>query len=416
MKLKGIMKDIFFGKMPIALPVLLLYRFFAVSVLTPFWFFTVGILLRIIGYSYITMNNLPGFFLNPLSWVFLFFWFVLLSFAGLIEQTFLIYCFSRTEQHLEFRFQELWQCIMATFAHPVKRNLIGAAMLSFLLEVLAVGSCTPFLITKIHSFFSVLNFAFASKAGTILMAVGIFLLLYAAALRTFFTEYFVLEKLSAKESSMKNAALMRRSGKRQVVISLLEPIALMLIMVFSYAILVFLFTAVMRIFMSPDRVLAGFMKMSHSLDYLFLVGYDTFSVYLMFRFNVSRFYRLKERMNDLTSCEEEYGYSIEYNKAMKYVSAAVAVIMLALSVGSCYGVIMNGLKDTGSIKGECSFSAHKGQSAEAPENTVPAMLKAAAATADYAELDVHMTADGKLVVMHDASLKRTCGVDKQIIN
>lgn len=30
------------------------------------------------------------------------------------------------------------------------------------------------------------------------------------------------------------------------------------------------------------------------------------------------------------------------------------------------------------------------------------------------ELDLHLTRDGKLAVIHDASLKRTCGVDLRI--
>ena len=51
--------------------------------------------------------------------------------------------------------------------------------------------------------------------------------------------------------------------------------------------------------------------------------------------------------------------------------------------------------------------AHRGGSADAPENTLPAFEAALAAGADALELDVHMAADGALVVIHDPILGRT---------
>jgi len=51
--------------------------------------------------------------------------------------------------------------------------------------------------------------------------------------------------------------------------------------------------------------------------------------------------------------------------------------------------------------------AHRGASADAPENTLRAFEAALAAGADALELDVHMAADGALVVIHDATLART---------
>jgi glycerophosphoryl diester phosphodiesterase len=51
--------------------------------------------------------------------------------------------------------------------------------------------------------------------------------------------------------------------------------------------------------------------------------------------------------------------------------------------------------------------AHRGASAAAPENTLPAFEAALAAGADAVELDVHRAADGTLVVIHDPTLART---------
>ncbi|RZU98211.1 glycerophosphodiester phosphodiesterase [Spiribacter vilamensis] len=51
--------------------------------------------------------------------------------------------------------------------------------------------------------------------------------------------------------------------------------------------------------------------------------------------------------------------------------------------------------------------AHRGASGHAPEHTLPAFQMAYDMGADYLELDIQMTADGELVVLHDETLNRT---------
>lgn len=51
--------------------------------------------------------------------------------------------------------------------------------------------------------------------------------------------------------------------------------------------------------------------------------------------------------------------------------------------------------------------AHRGASAYAPENTVPAFELAVTLGADVVETDVQMTRDGQLVCVHDTTLART---------
>ncbi len=51
--------------------------------------------------------------------------------------------------------------------------------------------------------------------------------------------------------------------------------------------------------------------------------------------------------------------------------------------------------------------AHRGASAYAPENTLPAFEKAIQMGSDGIELDVHMSLDGELVVIHDETVDRT---------
>jgi glycerophosphoryl diester phosphodiesterase len=57
--------------------------------------------------------------------------------------------------------------------------------------------------------------------------------------------------------------------------------------------------------------------------------------------------------------------------------------------------------------------AHRGASAYAPENTLPAVDLGADMRADYVEIDVHMSSDGEPVVLHDTTLARTTDVESR---
>ncbi len=56
--------------------------------------------------------------------------------------------------------------------------------------------------------------------------------------------------------------------------------------------------------------------------------------------------------------------------------------------------------------------AHRGASAYAPENTVPALRLAAEQGADFVEFDLQLTKDRQIVLLHDTSLERTTDVEE----
>ena len=58
--------------------------------------------------------------------------------------------------------------------------------------------------------------------------------------------------------------------------------------------------------------------------------------------------------------------------------------------------------------------AHRGASHDAPENTLPAVRLGFKQGADAVEVDVFATADGRIVVIHDADTKRVAGVKLRV--
>ncbi|MDA1164761.1 MAG: glycerophosphodiester phosphodiesterase family protein [Planctomycetota bacterium] len=60
--------------------------------------------------------------------------------------------------------------------------------------------------------------------------------------------------------------------------------------------------------------------------------------------------------------------------------------------------------------------AHRGASAEAPENTLASVQLAWQLEADAVEIDVQLSRDGRLAVIHDADLQRTGGCNHRVID
>lgn len=59
--------------------------------------------------------------------------------------------------------------------------------------------------------------------------------------------------------------------------------------------------------------------------------------------------------------------------------------------------------------------AHRGNAAEYPENTLPAIRSALDLGVRHVEFDVQLSADRQPMLLHDSSLKRTAGIDRDAL-
>lgn len=98
----------------------------------------------------------------------------------------------------------------------------------------------------------------------------------------------------------------------------------------------------------------------------------------------------------------------------KRAGIAIGAVML-LSLFYISDLVYNGSAFlNASLLSEIRITAHRGSSKTAPENTLPALYAAIEEMADYAEIDVQLTADGVVVLGHDSSLRRVGGVSRSI--
>jgi glycerophosphoryl diester phosphodiesterase len=87
------------------------------------------------------------------------------------------------------------------------------------------------------------------------------------------------------------------------------------------------------------------------------------------------------------------------------ITAGVIIIGIASAAAFLQGF---------SIHHTVDLTGHRGSKVSAPENTLGALQQAISEGADYAEIDVQTTADGVVVLLHDADLMRVASVDRRL--
>ena len=97
----------------------------------------------------------------------------------------------------------------------------------------------------------------------------------------------------------------------------------------------------------------------------------------------------------------------------RYRAVQTALVILAGAVLCLLGLVWVGLHSQ-RLSQEIVVTSHRGYSAAAPENTIPAFKMSIASGAEYAELDVQMTKDGVAVLTHDTNLRRCTGLDANV--
>jgi glycerophosphoryl diester phosphodiesterase len=96
-------------------------------------------------------------------------------------------------------------------------------------------------------------------------------------------------------------------------------------------------------------------------------------------------------------------------RALKRIGWLIAGIVLVMGVATGAAFIQGF-----NINRTIEITGHRGSKVRAPENTLSALRQAIAEGADYAEIDVQTTADGVVVLLHDADLMRVASANRRL--
>lgn len=96
---------------------------------------------------------------------------------------------------------------------------------------------------------------------------------------------------------------------------------------------------------------------------------------------------------------------------MKFV-----LVIIALFFSNSTFASLNPETETGNSDIHFGVTAHRGNSGNAPENTIAAVKSAIDLNVEWVELDIHVTKDDKIVVIHDRTTGRTGDIDLVVAN
>jgi len=91
----------------------------------------------------------------------------------------------------------------------------------------------------------------------------------------------------------------------------------------------------------------------------------------------------------------------------KFIKVVLTIILVIVILALIFIPVSFNSQAQKSLGGTPTVIAHRGASGVAPENTLPAIDSALAAGVDYIEIDVHLSKDNRVVVMHDETVDRT---------
>jgi glycerophosphoryl diester phosphodiesterase len=123
----------------------------------------------------------------------------------------------------------------------------------------------------------------------------------------------------------------------------------------------------------------------------------------------------QEALQDILPDYPDFEYHFVYqSNRHRYTINGFIIVLMLVGIFNLYFSIYNDSSYLAHAITGISISSHRGNSHIAPENTIPALESAILAESDFAEIDIHQSKDGTLVLLHDKSLQRTAGVNEFI--
>ncbi len=390
----------------------LLQRIFTGLVIFPAFRSVFSGILKVTGIDYLAPGNYLQFFLHPLTLLFIFVLLFAIAFYAVVDIGAVIYILDLSKQKATAR-------LIPTFIFSIKnafrvfklRNLLLMPMLLFMVIFLK-----PDIASGISGSMVFPKFLMENVNHTWYVALPLytfFFILTVGILHWMFAfHFFTLEKNALDGAHKKSTAL----GAPHRI----RDISIMIGVHFLLVLLQMLHVAIGNAIIELSRfMLTGFHPALTSLSAVALVLLLVVFIVIMtmsmpFGYAVISvlFYAHKE------SAEE----SVMHLKARTALNrrkaparlAALGIFVTAVILCSYYTYGVNrGVYGKQYIDDPAlAVTAHRGASSDYPENTLAAVKGAVAQGADWVEIDVQQSRDGRIFLMHDKNFKRICGIDK----
>ncbi len=397
----------------------IIYKLLSMALLIPLIYGIINYSIKLAGIGFVSARTLGKYLRSPATYVLFLCIVLVITIYLLINISALIYAMESSRRQektyaLILLFKGLGNAVRIINPKNMGIILYVLLILPFTYTVMITGSVVNIKIPEfVNQFLATHHFLFV-------LSLGLYLILCVISIRRIFAlNYYTLYKLNYKDSVIMSRKIIKRKAVSIFFGILLLNLLLTAILFLLEGTLTTLVAGILKKIISYKRL--NFVLTI--LIQIFFVGlYLIFSVIstpLIYSYICAEFYELegeilygeyeevKRKRRKELSPEQQKKKDQRITVGMVLIGLILNGTYIYLSLGN--HVNLNIMYPTRAL-----VTAHRGDSANAPENTMAAFALAVENQADIIELDVRQTKDGVYIIMHDENLKRTIGVDHRV--
>lgn len=390
------------------------YKLVAFAVIFPIVLLAINSLMKIAGISYLTNEYIQRVITHPIVIIAIFIAICVFVFYCTYEMTYLSVCFETKRTSCNASIVDIFYNSYKVFRRVFKPKHIGLSIFYFI-SIMASNVTVLFNIlysetnTNLIKMYVLRNHWYI-KAAVILVLVIMFAVVIPGI---YAMNICMMEGLGFREAYKKSARMVKKHPVGTISALVVYNLFILAIIGITYVLISVFLVAGVKLLNMAYLGNAIFLSALRTERFIIKCILVCVAIPLSFSAITHMYYRYTD-IDDITF---EF-IDIQEGPARRRRIAYAVIMAAALVADACYLLISfnNNPFENVAIFHETKVMAHRGASTEAPENTMAAFQKAIDDMADYIELDVQLTNNGEVIVMHDSNAYRTTGVDANIVN
>lgn len=392
----------------------LLYSLIAFMLIRPIFNTGVKFAMDMTKCSYITVENIISFLIHPVTIIVIIGLFFVIGCFLYYGLSFVMIYVSYTKKNQKFNVVRChFNAIKRVFLGFRARNII-VIFFSILIVInsnmiLIYGMVTRTRIPK----YIVTNLVKLPYSEYFLSVIAV-LFIIICYFGIFTIPYCVLERKSFRQAFKSSVELLKGNKIRTIRYLLVWNIGIAVISAAIYFLAIVIAAIGTALFVKKSLAVAMFLSIYQHIN--FYVGFVVGIIGIVVNVSLSTyvyFVYKQEHQEDYTEPEIVYVPKKIISRKMIYIFVLCCILV---DIVYTYDTVKNGTSIVDENFDYIGITSHRGNSSQAPENTIPALESAIEELADYAEIDVQQTKDGVIVLMHDSNLKRTTGYNGYLWN
>ena len=383
----------------------LIFKLLLLAVGTPVLALLMKLTMKLSGVTYLNDENLFTYIKHPSTLIVIAIMLFAYAFFSFVELSALAACFSCYNKKQRIYAGGMFRTGLKAFAKAFR----GTGVASFLAYMaimplaqfsLSSGMFMAPLLPVLRRLFNSLNGGLAVACYVLVQLLFIILIISAS----YSIHYLILTGMPFGECIRKSREKMHGQRRKMVISALLWSVGIVAVIGLLTFGLSFIIVYIIKGFSKPGAAFGTALKILRYTWSVFTAVSAFFSAPAIMWLLTEKFMK-DVKDEDIVLPNKGYKKFSRKKSAIMIVSLAAASMVMNISY---LKALTRGNVDLNvGIITRTQVTAHRGFSKVAPENTMPAFQAAMDCGADYIELDLQLTSDGQLVVIHDDKLDRT---------